>query len=236
MKLFAEQASCLGLAFHVLAYYEEDTGRTAAIRVEDSGDCRIVVIDEAGCATESLEAAKRALPLLLGGSLRSFTLDCSEGNMGGGILSYRGIVSRLLESARYGLVDCLRRLAVQPPEYFYIAGWNGLYAFGPGDEYRVSLPQVPGVVFAHTHPGGLCYPSGKDLRSTADFLSSGGLAEIIVSPRCTYAIYLEAPMAEDDYWALQEAARCVNNAKDGEEYISCLQRLAGLKTVATSLL
>jgi hypothetical protein len=200
----------------------------------DGDTCRIELVDPISCSRETLEAAERALPRLLGAELIPFKLECGNREDEEG-LRYRGITLHLLEQLRYSLLDCLRRLSLSGREYFYLAGWNGEYAIGAGDEYSITLPSVPGVVFAHTHPG-LCYPSGRDLSSFADFLSSGGLIEAIVSPACSMALYLEEPLAEDDYWELLEAGKCVNKARTSEEYTTCLTRISSLRTVKAQML
>jgi hypothetical protein len=237
-RRYARLAACYGVAFHVLAYYEEDSGHEAHVNIDAGGDgCRIELLDERGCVVESLEAAERALPKLLGATLVRHEATCSEADAGREGLRYRGIVGRLLEEARAGILDCLRREAISSRlEFFYVAGLNGEYATGYGGEYSITLPRVPGVVFAHTHPGGLCYPSARDARSAADFLASGGLAELIVSPSCSFALFLEEPLSEEDYWRLQEVYECLNRARSGEEYSACLSTLSRLRSLAASLL
>ncbi len=239
LRRYASRAACLGSAFHFLAYYEEDTGREASVLIEwgESG-CTVRIMDEAGCSAESVELASRALPRLLGAPGLAARVACGEPGMGEG-LRYRGLASLIVEGFRRDVLPCLQRLASTGREYFYVAGWNAAYALGPGEERSVTLPQLPAVVFAHTHPGPSCLPSGKDLRSFADFFSGGGIAEFIVSTGCAFTLYLVEPLPEDDYWLLQDAARCVTTAEqrgDGLAYQECLQRLSRARALVAALL
>ena len=133
----------------------------------------------------------------------------------------------------------LYRLAGSGVEYFYIAGWNGEYALGPGSEREVSLPLIPSVVFAHTHPGPVCYPSWRDLRSFADYFASGGIAEFIVSTSCLYGITLRAPFTDKCYDALLEASSCARRAESGDvdahSYLSCLNRVSSVECLEASV-
>ncbi len=239
LRRYASRAACLGAAFHFLAYYEEDTGREASVLIEwgETG-CTVKVLDEAGCSAESVELASRALPRLLGAPGLAARVACGGPGAGEG-LRYRGLASLIVEGFRRDVLPCLQGLASTGREYFYVAGWNGVYALGPGEERSVTLPLLPAVVFAHTHPGASCLPSGKDLRSFADFFSSGGLAEFIVSTGCASAFYLVEPLPEDDYWLLQDAARCVSSAeqrRDELAYQECLQRLNRARGLVAALL
>jgi len=239
LSRYAARAACLGAGFHVLAYYEEDTGRDASVLIEWSEKgCTVLVLDEAGCSAESIELASRTLPRLLGAPGLAARAACGAPGTGQG-LRYRGLASLLLDGFRRDVLPCLRSLSATGREYFYVAGWNAVYALGPGEERSVTLPLLPAVVFAHTHPGGSCLPSGRDLRSFADFFSSGGLAEFIVSTSCASAFYLVSPLHEDDYWLLQEAARCVAESErrgDGIAYQECLSKLKGARSLAAALL
>jgi len=231
---YARRAACLGLAFHALSYYEEDTGRQAEVTVSvDDEKCSVVLVDYAGCDMDSVATLQRSLPKILGVKeplVRA--LSCSEDAPEA--LRYQGLAAMLVEGFRRGVLDCLKRLSLLDREYFYVAGWNGAYALGPGSERSVTLPSVPGVVFAHTHPD-LCYPSAKDLYAFADFLAGGGIAEFIVSPSCGLAIYLDEPLLEEDYWLIIDVGRCVARARDGAAYNECLSRLSRLRSAKLQL-
>jgi len=234
LRGFARRASCIGAAFHALSYYEEDTGRKAGVTVEPGEACRIEIVDEAECNREVVDRISSSLPRLLGAPLAA-EYSCATGTGDARLLRYRGLARALLDSLTTMVLDCLRSLSRRGREHFYIAGWGGEYALGEGSERSVTLPSVPGVVFIHTHPG-TCYPSSKDLQSFADFFSSGGLVEAIVSPGCALAFYLEEPLQEEDYWSLMDAARCVARSKDGATYTDCLNRLFRMRSVKMQLL
>ncbi len=238
LKRCARLAACIGLGFHSLAYYEEDTGREAYVEVEPGEPCRVTLLDPSGCVEDTLDALYRALPMLVQAPLPSYELECREPVAEEG-LRYRGLTLRLVSCIREHMVPCMKRLAVEPREYFAVLGWNGLYAVGPGSERAVTLPLIRSVVFGHTHPGPLCYPSWRDLRSFAEYFASGGLVEVIVSTNCAFVLRLVEPFAEDDYWALQETARCAERAEkrgSGEDYMLCLNKLYGLRSVEAGML
>jgi len=235
LRRYARRAACLGAAFHALSYYEEDTGHKAEVTLSWENDsCTVTIIDHSGCINDTVRALERALPRLLGSKPMVEAFHCRE--RGGEAKRYHGIVSALIEGFRGEVLDCMRRTAMASREYFYVVGWNGEYAEGLGEEYSVTLPSIPGVVFAHTHPG-LCYPSSKDLASFADFFASGGIAEFIVSPSCSLAVYLEEPLSEEDYWLLLEVSRCVARAgEDSAAYSECMGKTAELRSVKLQLI
>ena len=216
---FSRGTACRALGFHVLAYYEEDTGRRASVKLECGGEARVLLYDEHGCDRGSLEAAARALPRLLGAPTMRLHVECgSEPGVG-----YRELTSEIVSLFRGLVLDWARRLALEGREYFLVVGWNGDYAWGPGSEHEVRLPLIPGAVFMHTHPGPLCYPSWRDLESFAEFMASGGVAEFIAARGCVFAARLVKPMSTDCYEALLGAADCVRRAGgDADEYLSCL--------------
>lgn len=230
---FSRDAACRALGFHVLAFYEEDTGRRASVNLSCSDEgARVLVYDEHGCEAESVEAAVRALPRLLGAPVMGLEAGCgSEPGVRYGELT-SGIVS-LFRSLVY---DWARRLALEGREYFLVVGWNGDYAWGPGGENEVRLPLIPGAVFMHTHPGPLCYPSWRDMESFAEFLASGGVAEFIAARGCVFTARLVEPMSTDCYDALLDAASCIRGSGDSpDRYLECLQRASGTSCVALEL-
>ncbi len=229
----ARLIACAGLAFHVLSYYVEDTGHSARVDF-DCGDglVRVWVYDPEGCVEASLESAVRVLPRLL----RAPLLDV-EGRCGGrGSYGFEGL-SRLVYSTfrRSGFYEWLKRVSAGGREHFLVVGWNGAYAEGAGSEDRVSLPMLSAPLIAHTHPG-LCYPSWRDVLSAADFFSSGGLAEAIVSPVCGFMVRVTRPFSIDCLEALEDTAHCIRRAGGEDEYLQCLSRLGSAGCIAAEML
>lgn len=230
----ARRIACLGLSFHVLSYYVEDTGVDAGVEPLCSGEPRIV-IHAASCVDDTLEALKRSLPRILGAPIMGYTLECVEG-FGGEYPGFSQVTSMIVRLFSNTFYKPLSEASVTGREYFVVIGWNGEIAYGRGGEYEIRLPLIPAVAFAHTHPGLSCYPSAQDLSSAADFLAAGGLAEFLVSRSCTSSLRLLAPLSEEDYWTLRRVSGCVKGSRESEDYLECLAALNGLRTVAFEVL
>jgi len=115
-------------------------------------------------------------------------------------------------------------------EFFLLLTWRGQVLLGEGEEKRISLPLVRGVIFAHTHPSGTCMPSYNDVISFQDFFGEGGLVEFIISKRCYLVAYTES-LLEDDYWKLHDVATCIRKSKNYNDYMKCLNALYLMKSV-----
>jgi len=228
LSLFSLKAACIALAFHILSFYEEDSGREAGISLLDCsrpGNVRYRIHSPAGCNTSSIHLVEDALHLALGVRPLGFAVECSE-EPGG--LRYEGLAGLMVRSYNRLARRLLEELSRSSREYFVIVGWNGLYALGAAREDRVELPQLPAPVFMHTHPGPLCLPSFRDLESAAEFFAGGGVAEFIASSTCSYAILLKSHYTLDCYDKLREAAACVKRSarEDFYSYTECLALLA----------
>ena len=189
------------------------------------------------CDSDSVAAAERSLPRLLRAPISGMSIECSE--RAGDGLRYRELGARIASLFREKVYPLLYRLAGSGVEYFYVAGWNGEYAMGPGTEREVTLPLIPSVVFAHTHPGPVCYPSWRDLRSFADYFASGGIGEFIVSTSCLYSIVLREPFTDECYDELVKLSSCVRSSEGRDdavhEYLACLNRLPSITCLEASI-
>lgn len=226
----ARNITCLGLAFHVLSYYEEDAGLAARVKPLCGGDKPRILLYSSRCVDDTLDALASALPRILGAPLVDYTVECRE-DFSEDAIGFDELTSRIVSLFRSSFYRPLAELSVTGREYFLVVGWNSEIAYGPGREYEVSLPLIPAVVFAHTHPSPSCYPSPRDVASIADFLAQGGLAEFIVSRNCVSVARLVKPFSEDDYWRLKEVSDCMKKARHDEDYLECLNRVARLDTV-----
>ncbi|ABM81030.1 hypothetical protein [Hyperthermus butylicus] len=230
--------ACYGIAFHILANYRDEIGSDDAFVARAdyvNGKCRIE-IGGTLCDGKAVEAAAGILPRLIRVPLIPFEAKCVSGeykaHMGFAELS-RKAVEEALSALRSVLVSIALTVNY---EYFIVVGWNGGVATGYGRHDRIQLPHIQAVLFVHTHPISICYPSRNDLLSVADFLADGGLAALIASPHCISALRLIRPLIEDDYWALQEAASCVAKAKSAEHYMDCLGMLQKLESIVFELI
>ncbi len=229
-KRIASKIACLGIAFHALSYYEEDCSHNAEVKI-DLEDDSITILDFQKCCNDSIEAFRRSFGKIIGAPYHDCQIRCSTDVTltGEKYSSITQHITRLFLSAYRSV---LTQLAITGYEYFLLIGWNGEIAYGRGDETRIHLPLIPGVVMAHTHPSPFCYPSGHDLRSSADFFSSGGLVEVIVSSNCAAVTRLTRPLSEDDYWKLIELSEKAKKPKDYENYLSILNEVPKLSSIA----
>lgn len=225
----ARSITCLGLAFHILSYYEEDTNLNARVKPLCGGKPRIILYSSR-CIDDTLDALASTLSRILGAPLIDYTVECRE-DFSEYAIGFDELTSRIVGLFRSSFYKPLAELSMTSREYFLVVGWNSEIAYGPGKEYEVSLPLIPAVIFAHTHPSPSCYPSSRDVASIADFLAQGGLAEFVVSRSCMSVARLVKPFSEDDYWRLKEVSDCIKNAEHDEDYLECLNRVARLDTV-----
>ncbi len=225
--------ACRAVAFHVLSWYIDDSGSEhaciGAVEVDDE-NCSISLYDPLGCKAESIEFVEEGLPRVLKAPMLDFTVTCTHEP--GECMSFERL-SRLVAREAIALArEVLAGYTGQAGREVFIAiGWNGYVAHGVGGEDSVRLPGIPIPVLIHTHPSTICYPSHRDVESSANLFAEGGIASIIVSPSCTSTLRLSAPLSEDDYWSLMETAKCLKNAESYEEYAECLSKLNTLKTV-----
>ncbi len=237
MPLFSDEGArktssaiaCLGIAFHLLSYYEEDCGHHAEVKV-DADEGAITIVDLSGCCSDSIDAFRRSFGKIIGVPYRECEIDCSSDTASQGY-RYRELSRNMTAMFLSKFRSTLTNLAVTGYEYFFIIGWNGEMAYGRGEETRIHLPLIPGVIMAHTHPSPLCYPSGHDLRSAAEFFLSSGLVEVIVSTSCVSVMRLVEPLREDDYWRLIDLSNKVKKIKEYEEYIVALNELSKLSSI-----
>ena len=228
--------ACYGVAFHILANYmdEIDDSNVFVVRADyTNGKCYVEI--GGTCNNNVLEATAKTLPQLIRVPIVPFEAKCASGESETG-MRFNELTLKVIEEALSTLRSALINIALTADyEYFIVVGWNGAVATGYGEHDRIRLPHIPAVLFVHTHPASICYPSRNDLLSIADFLADGGLAALIASPQCISALRLTKPLLEDDYWALQEAANCVARAKTTEHYIDCLNKLQRLESIVFEL-
>jgi len=231
------EIACLGLAFHVLAWYMDDAGSEHACiaSVGSEGEtCRVEVYDPQGCNGDSVEFVERSLARSF--RVPTLQLEVSCSSEPGECYGYSGISSAI---AARGL-KLVRRLleAVEPGgrELFIVVGWNGGVAYGLGGETSVRLPGISAPFFAHTHPSSICYPSHRDVESTAGFLAEGGIVSLISSLNCTFVFRLVEPFVEEDYWRMLDIARRIRSAKDYEGYANTVTELSRLKSVTIEVM
>lgn len=223
------EIACLGFSFHLLSYYEEDSGRSASIHFQPPDV--VGLVDPRGCYEESIEAFERSFPVMMRAPKPPCNVECIE-EPSTDTMRYGEITRRIARLFLQHHLASLRDLAYTGYEHFVVVGWNGETAIGRGRERQITLPQVPAVVMAHTHPSPYCYPSGKDVYSAAGFFSQGGLVEVIVSTSCTLVMRLLEPFNEDDYWSMMKIAREMGKARgDAEKYLMELNKLSKLKSV-----
>jgi len=233
-KKSAQIITCLGLSFHILAYYEEDTGLSARIKPLCSNNKPHIIVYADRCIDETLDILVSTLPRMLNAPLIDYTVECSE-DIDAESFYFDEITWRLTSLFRDSFYRPLHKLSTTNVEHFLAIGWNAEIAYGTGKEDEVNLPLIPAVVFAHTHPGLSCYPSARDTTSTAEFLAQGGIAEFIVSRSCMSVTRLRRPFSEGDYWKLKEISKCIKRASSDEDYLACLQEMARLGTVEFSV-
>lgn len=234
LKRFSAEAAELGLAFHILAYYEEDTQQEASIRLESGTEKTVYTVITSRCVKDAIESIKRSIPILLGAPMISFDVECIEdsGHVEG--CRYRELSLKIRDAFRSYALDSLRSLSWRSREYFLVIGWNGEYAMGEGGEESVNLPLLPAVVFVHTHPSVACYPSARDIDSFAEFFASGGIAEFIVSRSCSFRVALEGPFTSECYDGLKEVASCIK--KSEKQYTTCINELNRFECISAELL
>jgi hypothetical protein len=234
LKRFSAETAKLGLAFHILAYYEEDTQQEASIRLEPGTEKTVYTIITSRCAKDTIESIKRSLPILLRAPLISFDVECIEDSNHVEGYRYRELSLKIRDVFRSYALDSLRSLSWRSKEFFLVIGWNGEYAMGEGGEESVNLPLLPAVVFVHTHPGVTCYPSARDIDSFAEFFASGGVAEFIVSRSCSFGVALEGPFTSECYDGLKEVASCIK--KNEKYYTTCINELNRFECISAELL
>lgn len=230
---------CHGVAVHVAKIYEELTGRKSgacisSCSIVDSGAGKpptvkttIVLSDLWGCNEEVFEEIREFIEnryqvKLLIRCNSSMSCNSSREHLG-------EIIKRVIGRYVKTLVGHTENYG---REFFLVGMWNGIIAIGEGEESRVSFPFVRGVVFVHTHPSGVCFPSHYDVLSFQDFFGEGGLVEMIASSRCVLVAYTDS-LSEEDYWELQDIANCIKRVKKNrsDEYLKCINRLYRLKSI-----
>jgi hypothetical protein len=234
-KEILNKIACRGVAFHLLSYYEEDCLHTARVTIDDNKDT-IIIFDEHKCCTDSIDAFRNYISKAIMVPIKECNIKCLE-NEPWSAKTYDHLSKEAVSLFIQGFGNLMRKAASTGYEYFLIIGWNAEAAYGRGGETRISLPSIPAVIMAHTHPSPYCYPSGPDIESTAEFLSAGGLAELIFSTNCVSVIRLSRPLQEDDYWALIEIAKEVKKAKDDYSgYVRAINRLNTLHTIVFEIM
>jgi len=229
-KNTASRIACWGMAFHLLAYYEEDCGHRAEVLVDEANES-ITLADVSGCCRDSIEAFQRSFGKIIDVPHKECKILCSSDVATTGY-SYNGVSRRITKLFLSQYRGVLAELALTGYEYFLLIGWNGELAYGRGGETRIHLPLIPGVVMAHTHPSPICYPSAHDLHSVADFFSSSGIVEVIVSSNCASVLKLVKPLSEDDYWRLLEISERIKKLKNPEDYMQALGEVSKLSSLA----
>ncbi len=225
--------SCWGAAVHLGKIYEEITSRTPGLCIENctvDGETTVVlrVEDIWGCDRDALDETIDYIHSKFKVNIRAECTTTSAETCG----SPREYLERIIRRVRTRyLRELLEHTSRYGREFFLLVTWNGSAVIGEGEEEKVSLPLIRGVVFAHTHPSGNCMPSHYDILSFQDFFGEGGLVEIIASSRCVLVAYTSA-LYEKDYWELQEIAECVRKAKTPDTYFKCINRLYTLESLA----
>ncbi|AEM39402.1 hypothetical protein Pyrfu_1545 [Pyrolobus fumarii 1A] len=121
-------------------------------------------------------------------------------------------------------------------EYMLVLLWRGIGVIAEGERDKVHIPGSRYVATAHTHPGSLCLPSGRDLEAAAALLADGGCCTAILAPSCLLLIARRDTLSLDDYDTLLALARHV----DKMSFEKLLQKLSMLastsKTITIQLL
>jgi hypothetical protein len=230
------EIACLGLAFHVLAWYMDDAGSPHACIAGVSahhGSCTVRVYDPQGCNSDTISFVEESLPRSL--KLPTLKLDIACSSEAGDCYSYDTLSAGIARRGVRLVRELLERFNTESRELFMVIGWNGEIAYGVGGETSVQLPSISAPLFAHTHPSSICYPSHRDLESTAGFFAEGGIVSLIASNSCTFILRLVEPLSEDDYWLILDVARRLREVKEFEEYMSLISSLSRLRSIATEV-
>ncbi|MET1101777.1 MAG: hypothetical protein ABWW69_04795 [Pyrodictiaceae archaeon] len=231
--VYSKRIACRGLAIHVGLAYAELYGEEPKLCIRDchSEEDRLVLVlglsSLWGCDKELVGEAIASVKGYLGlNGIVEIEVDCSnECNK-----TMQGMLREISEEfIEHYMLDLRRNTIAHKKEYFMLVTWNGLHVIGRGEEDHIRIPLVRGPVFAHTHTSGSCIPSHKDILSMQDFLAEGGLVEAIVGLDCVL-IAETLGLSEEDYWALQEIASCLQR-KERDYLYTCSQKLFRLKTV-----
>jgi hypothetical protein len=238
LKALTSYIACLGLAFHTLAWYIDDANSPHSYITSFSleGDkCAIGIYDPQGCNGESIDFVASNLPKSLRLPTLKLKVYCSSESKN--YYTFSDISARIASMGARIVNEVIgKKINSLDREAFIVVGWNGEPAYGLGEEASIRLPGFSAPFFAHTHPSTLCYPSHKDVESTANFFSEGGIVSLISSTSCMYVLRLQKPFIEDDYWSMLEIARRVRRAKDYEDYASLIAELSKLESVVAEVL
>lgn len=129
-------------------------------------------------------------------------------------------------------INLLKPFLNKRNEYMAILLDEGIAIVLEGSPKKVTLPQIPGTIFAcHTHPGTLTpIFSRDDVRSLLDILSSRGFGSCVLSGIACFTMFRHGPFLLEDYF------RLFNVVKEYEYLDEVLMRSLHLESVDGFLL
>ncbi len=215
----SRRVALLGIAFHVLgdALEEDESAEVCMGTSHGVSLCSPKVCPDTGWIERLLTytLGRAWLRLLPDGVICGCAGECTG--------STEEIIRMLIRVYERGLEPHISSKTLTGREYFLVVGWNGEAVLAEGERREVHVPGVPMAVFMHTHPGGVCLPSDRDLDSFAEFFSRGGLLTGIYSAQCRFMLWVRRPFAEADYDLLAGLSRRVRGVKSYYEYMRLLE-------------
>lgn len=215
----SRRVALLGVAFHVLGdAVEEDEESTVCLGSSYGLTlCSPRICPDTGWIERLLTytLGKAWLELLPDGIVCGCAGSCTG--------STEQIMRELIRTYERGLESHILSKTLTGKEYFLAVGWNGMAAVAEGESREVHVPGVPLVVFMHTHPGGVCLPSSRDLESFAEFFSRGGLLAGVYSANCRFLLWLRQPLRVEDYDRLIMLAQKLKKVREYYDYMRELE-------------